>query len=82
MKAQRLTCLRPDRDVARLVCGYPLPCPHHTAIIEGLAVTIPPEMPLSQVPRLRRIARALAEPSKPVREWGAWRDKQRAPRPR
>ena len=23
------TCQKPDRDEPRLVCGYPLPCPHH-----------------------------------------------------
>ena len=22
-------CQAPDRDVPGLVCGYPLPCPHH-----------------------------------------------------
>lgn len=27
-------CKKPDRDVAALVCGYPLPCPHHTIVIE------------------------------------------------
>ncbi len=26
----RLTCAQPDRHVPKLVCGYPLPCPHHT----------------------------------------------------
>ena len=68
-------CRRPDRDVPGLACGYPLPCPHHTAIIEGLAVTMPPELPVATVPKLRQIARALATPPKPAREWGAWRDR-------
>jgi len=27
------TCTKPDRDVAALTCGHPLPCPHHTVII-------------------------------------------------
>lgn len=26
----RRTCAQPDRHVPKLVCGYPLPCPHHT----------------------------------------------------
>lgn len=26
------TCKKPDRDVPALVCGYPLPCPHHTVV--------------------------------------------------
>jgi len=39
MKA-RLTCKAPDRDIPfdskgrKLECGYPLPCPWHTAIID------------------------------------------------
>jgi hypothetical protein len=27
------TCRQPDRDSPKLLCGYPLPCPHHTAIL-------------------------------------------------
>lgn len=29
-----LICKRPDRDVAKLVCGHPLPCPWHTITID------------------------------------------------
>lgn len=25
-----MNCKAPDRDVPSMVCGYPLPCPHHT----------------------------------------------------
>ena len=32
-KEQRF-CQQPDRDQAGLICGYPLPCPHHTAVID------------------------------------------------
>lgn len=28
------TCKHPDRDVRGLLCGYPLPCPHHTLVLE------------------------------------------------
>lgn len=28
------TCKHPDRDEPRLVCGYPMPCPHHTVVID------------------------------------------------
>ena len=28
-----LTCRHPDRDCPKLMCGYPLPCPWHTATI-------------------------------------------------
>ncbi|KKM25937.1 hypothetical protein LCGC14_1590000 [marine sediment metagenome] len=31
---ERLICRAPDRDVPKLKCNYPLPCPHHTAIID------------------------------------------------
>lgn len=24
-----LTCQRSDKDCAKLICGHPLPCPHH-----------------------------------------------------
>ena len=34
MSGKPLTCTAPDRDVPKLKCGYPLPCPWHTAIIE------------------------------------------------
>lgn len=41
----RLYCKRPDRDVGELVCGYPLPCPWHTVVIDTKAtpptITIP-----------------------------------------
>jgi hypothetical protein len=29
-----LKCQQPDRDVPKLKCNYPLPCPWHTAIID------------------------------------------------
>jgi hypothetical protein len=28
-------CTHPDRHVPKLLCGYPLPCPWHTLIIEA-----------------------------------------------
>ena len=52
-----LTCQRPDRDVARLVCGYPLPCPHHTTILDPLAMSL--TIPLDPDTRLGQIAEAL-----------------------
>lgn len=27
-------CKQPDRHEPKLICGYPLPCPYHTVIIE------------------------------------------------
>lgn len=36
-----LTCNRPDRDVPGIKCGHPLPCPHHTVVIDDLLVGEP-----------------------------------------
>lgn len=27
-------CEKPDRDVPGIVCGYPFPCPWHSALID------------------------------------------------
>lgn len=61
------TCRHPDRDVPKLMCGYPLPCPHHTAIIDATVepptVTIPVTSDAMKLParaRLGQIGRALA----------------------
>lgn len=27
------TCQQPDRDVPKIRCGYPLPCPWHTVVV-------------------------------------------------
>ena len=29
-----LLCQAPDRDMPKLKCGHPLPCPYHTAIVD------------------------------------------------
>lgn len=35
------SCRHPDHDNARLVCGRPLPCPYHTAILDLQAQPVP-----------------------------------------
>lgn len=58
-------CQRPDRDVNELICGYPLPCPWHTVVIDTRStpptVTIPataaPQINPKMVGLLKRIAR-------------------------
>lgn len=30
----RTTCNQPDRHEPRIKCGYPLPCPHHTLVVD------------------------------------------------
>ena len=65
-KAESLTCIQPDRDVPGLVCGYPLPCPWHTAVItlgKPSTVTIPTTATKAQAKarRLQQIAKALED---------------------
>lgn len=28
------TCRHPDRHCPKMLCGYPLPCPHHTVVVD------------------------------------------------
>lgn len=62
------TCKQRDRHVPALTCGYPLPCPHHSATIELTpppTVTIPHALgkqdPNAKAVALVEIAEALAE---------------------
>lgn len=55
------TCNKPDVDVPKLICGYPLPCPHHTYIIENGNVEIPEISKLGDVEKLEKIAKAIKE---------------------
>ncbi len=34
-KDEPTTCQKPDRDVAAIVCGWPLPCPYHSVVIDA-----------------------------------------------
>ena len=60
-------CKKPDRDFPELICGYPLPCPWHTLVIdttkEPPTITIPAtiEKPIKKknLKRLKKIAKAL-----------------------
>ncbi len=36
-----MTCKHPDHDQPKMVCGYPLPCPYHTIIINAYAEPVP-----------------------------------------
>lgn len=33
-------CKQPDHDVSALTCGYPMPCPHHTLVLEEENVSL------------------------------------------
>lgn len=34
-------CDQPDRDEPKIKCGYPIPCPFHTVLIDGDKITSP-----------------------------------------
>ncbi len=63
----KLTCKHPDKDCSRLLCGHPLPCPWHTAIIDTTkkppTVTIPitAEAAWKNKSRLSEIAETLED---------------------
>lgn len=59
-------CERPDRHRPSLICGYPLPCPYHTVIIDTEADPPTLRIPITSEPdhalrRLKDIARAIKE---------------------
>jgi len=61
------TCRHPDRDEPRMMCGYPLPCPHHTVVIDVAAgtATFPLGSDAMKSPmreRVGQIGRALVSP--------------------
>lgn len=62
-------CKKPDRDFPGLICGFPLPCPYHTVIIDTTAkpvptITIPATIPKAinqkTLSKLKKIAAILA----------------------
>jgi len=61
-----LTCRKPDRDVPNMVCGYPLPCPFHTVLVDVSAkhakVVVPKTARVgAELGRVRHIAVALGD---------------------
>jgi len=36
MTEENLTCRHSDKDSTSLICGHPLPCPHHTIVLNHL----------------------------------------------
>ena len=61
-----LTCRKPDRDVPKMVCGYPLPCPFHTVLVDVSAkpakVVVPKTVRAgAELGRVRQIAVALGD---------------------
>lgn len=64
---ERKYCNKPDRDVPTIKCGYPLPCPWHTIIIDITGgkpiITIPDEANINkkQLKRITEIADAFKD---------------------
>ena len=48
-----MNCERPDRDSPGIVCGHPLPCPYHTAVIELSGPVPTVTIPVASVPAIR-----------------------------
>jgi len=65
----RLMCCQPDRDAPKMKCGYPLPCPWHTAVIDvsrqPVTVTIPTT---ARNARKRKATKALFEIAERLRD--------------
>lgn len=53
-----MNCKKPDRDEPRIECGYPLPCPYHTFVIDEV-VKVPLLARPREVKRVKDIAKAL-----------------------
>lgn len=44
-----MKCAHADRHNAKLVCGYPIPCPFHTVMIDATrAMTTDVEIPIAR----------------------------------
>lgn len=63
-KLTSLFCKHPDRHMPIMNCGYPLPCPYHTVVIEPPRVMVPIDRNVNsrQKKRLKETAEVLSEP--------------------
>ena len=56
------TCQHPDHDCPGLKCGYPLPCPYHTIIVDTTREPTQVTTPITSVQRIpHRILDAIEE---------------------
>ncbi len=64
---QQLTCNHPDRHCPELTCGFPLPCPWHTVIMDleenppTITTPVTQKVPAQTMVRLKDIAVILSE---------------------
>lgn len=67
MAKKTLTCRQPDRHVSKLLCGYPLPCPWHTVVLDMkkdppvMEVPVTADAAIIKLERLAEIAEALKD---------------------
>ncbi len=64
------TCRHPDRDMPKLLCGHPIPCPYHTAVIDladnppSIKIPITSEVAWNNRSKLSQIAQVLENKGK------------------
>ncbi len=49
-----MTCQRPDRDAPGIICGYPLPCPYHTAVLDTTGEVPTITLPVTSTPAVTK----------------------------
>ena len=45
-----MNCQKPDRDSPGIICGYPLPCPYHTVVIDTTGTVPTVTIPVTRIP--------------------------------
>ena len=64
-----MQCRRPDREFPGILCGYPLPCPYHTAVIDTTGAVPTVTIPVASVPAIKPATlQALKEISQAIHE--------------
>lgn len=60
-------CNQPDRDVPKIKCGYPLPCPYHTVVVEEGYVKVPEKAKIGrrELQKLHEIAKVIKKGGSP-----------------
>lgn len=61
---ERTRCAQPDHDLphGKMVCGHPLPCPHHTLVFQSVDDAIDTLDRIGRAKRTARRARARRKP--------------------
>lgn len=66
---ETLHCQRPDRTSPGIICGFPLPCPYHTAVIDITGEVPTVTIPVATIPPINaRTLHVLKEISQAIHE--------------